>query len=45
VASVVNDVRLGYVSIAGARDAYGVVIDPDTLVADTEKTRRLRRRD
>lgn len=42
VERVVEDVRLGYVSLEGARRDYGVVIDPRTLKADVEATRRLR---
>jgi N-methylhydantoinase B len=41
---VVEDVRGGYVTVAQARDEYGVVVDPGTLVVDEEETRKLRRR-
>jgi N-methylhydantoinase B len=40
--AVEKDVRLGYVSIDGARRDYGVVIDPATLTADRAETERLR---
>ena len=39
---VLNDVREGYVSFECASVDYGVVIDPDTLTIDVEKTKRLR---
>jgi N-methylhydantoinase B len=39
---VVEDVRNGFVSVAGAREDYGVAIDPVTLTADLDATRRLR---
>jgi N-methylhydantoinase B len=39
---VVEDVREGYVSIAQARAAYGVAIDPATLAIDREETAALR---
>ena len=35
---VAEDVRLGFVSIMAARNAYGVVLDPRTLVVDEAKT-------
>lgn len=38
-----EDVLDGYVSIAGSREDYGVVIDPQTLESDREKTESLRR--
>lgn len=41
--AVLVDVLDGYVSIAAARDVYGVVIDPETLRIDTDATRRARR--
>lgn len=41
-ASVQHDVRQGYVSIAAARDYYGVVLDPDTLAIDEAATARQR---
>jgi N-methylhydantoinase B len=41
-ASVAADVLKGYVSLQGAREDYGVVIDPETLRADAEATGRLR---
>lgn len=37
-----QDVLDGYVSITGAALDYGVVIDPETLVVDDEKTKELR---
>jgi N-methylhydantoinase B len=39
---VERDVLYGYVSVEKARDDYGVVIDPSTMKADLEATRRLR---
>jgi N-methylhydantoinase B len=41
--AVLRDVRFGYVSPAGARREYGVVVDPETLTLDLEATRALRR--
>lgn len=43
-AAVLRDVRNGYVSVAGARADYGVVIDPRTLSIDMAATAALRRR-
>ena len=40
--AVVQDVRLGYVSLDKARTDYGVVIEPDTLEADISATEKLR---
>jgi len=42
-AQVREDVLDGYVSIDGAREDYGVAIDPQTLEIDREKTQSLRR--
>jgi N-methylhydantoinase B len=39
---VLNDVRNGFISIESARNDYGVVIDPESLVVDTEATSALR---
>jgi hypothetical protein len=39
---VQNDVKLGDVSVDFAREAYGVVIDPETLEIDQEETNRRR---
>jgi N-methylhydantoinase B len=39
---VQNDVKLGDVSVEFAREAYGVVIDPETLEIDLEETNRRR---
>jgi len=39
---VVKDVLNGYVSLKGARENYGVVIDPETMKVDIEATERLR---
>ncbi len=36
--AVAHDVRQGYVSLASARDYYGVVLDPDSLAVDAEAT-------
>jgi len=35
---VAQDVRNGYVSLEAAREAYGVVLEPDTLAVDREAT-------
>ncbi len=37
-----QDVREGFVSVRGARDDYGVVLDPETCRLDEEETARLR---
>jgi N-methylhydantoinase B len=42
VAAVVEDVRDGKVSVAGARRDYGVALDADTLAVDEVETARLR---
>jgi N-methylhydantoinase B len=39
---VQHDVRQGYVSVAAARDYYGVVLDPDTLEINETETKRQR---
>lgn len=39
---VLGDVLDGYVTLQGARDDYGVVIDPQTLTLDHTATHRLR---
>ena len=39
---VLADVVEGFVSVAGAREEYGVVIDEATLAVDEEATDRLR---
>jgi hypothetical protein len=36
--AVQDDVRQGYVTLAAARDYYGVVLDPETLDVDTRAT-------
>jgi N-methylhydantoinase B len=36
------DVLEGYVSIEKAKEDYGVIIDPETLRVDGERTRKLR---
>jgi N-methylhydantoinase B len=41
-ARVLADVREEKVSVAAAREQYGVVIDPESLTLDLEATRRLR---
>ncbi len=38
------DLMNGYISRRVARNAYGVVIDPDSFVVDEEKTQALRRK-
>lgn len=42
VEQVEQDVRQGYVSLAAARDAYGVVLDPQTLRVDATETQKRR---
>ncbi len=42
IGSVEKDVALGYVSLEGAREAFGVVIDPVTQKADMKQTAALR---
>jgi N-methylhydantoinase B len=42
VGSVIEDVRNGLVSAQGAREDYGVAIDPETLAVDEAETARLR---
>ncbi len=42
---VLNDVIEGYTSLDSARDDYGVVIDPETLVLNIEANQRLRARE
>lgn len=42
--AVLEDVRQEKISLAHAREAYGVVIDPKTLEIDAEATKRARRR-
>jgi N-methylhydantoinase B len=37
-----RDVLEGFVSVAGAREDYGVVLDPETYRLDDEETQRLR---
>lgn len=39
---VLEDVKNGYVSVERAKDDYGVVIDPETLELNSEKTEELR---
>lgn len=39
---VKEDVKKGYISIERARNTYGVVIDPETLEIDSEKTEKIR---
>ncbi|MGB6536515.1 MAG: hydantoinase B/oxoprolinase family protein [Xanthobacteraceae bacterium] len=42
IADVEADARQGYISLAAARNSYGVVLDPKTFAADLEATERLR---
>jgi N-methylhydantoinase B len=42
IAAVEEDARQGYISVAAARDRYGVVLDPETFIADAAATERLR---
>lgn len=39
---LVRDVKDGFVSLNAARDWYGVIIDPETLVVDSRKTKERR---
>ncbi|MEA3358958.1 MAG: hydantoinase B/oxoprolinase family protein [Thermodesulfobacteriota bacterium] len=39
---VMKDVLNGYVSLKGAREDYGVAIDPETMKVDIDETERLR---
>jgi N-methylhydantoinase B len=41
--SVLQDCREGKISISGARERYGVVIDPETLIVDRFATEALRK--
>jgi N-methylhydantoinase B len=41
-ASVLEDVKQGYVSIASAKENYGVVIDEEKMMVDEEATREER---
>ncbi len=40
--AVAADVKKGYVSIEGAKNAYGTVIDPQSFLVDAEATAKLR---
>jgi N-methylhydantoinase B len=42
IEAVEADAAQGYISVAAARDAYGVVLDPQTFAADRPTTERLR---
>ena len=42
VEKVAHDVRQGYVTVAGARRYYGVVIDPDMFAVNRAATEALR---
>jgi N-methylhydantoinase B len=41
---VLEEVRDGLISLAAAKEQYGVVIDPETMELRQEETRRLRAR-
>jgi len=43
IATVISDVRQGYVSVEAAAKLYAVIIDPQTLAVDAAATERLRR--
>jgi N-methylhydantoinase B len=45
VARVAEEVRYGTISAQSARDAYGVVVDPQTGAVDEAETAQLRRQD
>jgi len=42
IEKVVHEVRCGTLSIAKARDAYGVAVDPETFEVDADETEKLR---
>jgi N-methylhydantoinase B/oxoprolinase/acetone carboxylase alpha subunit len=42
VADVAADAKQGYISLAAAKELYGVVLDPQTFEADMAATERLR---
>jgi N-methylhydantoinase B len=42
IEEVEDDVRQGYVSVKAAAEFYGVVVDPETLVANRAATGKLR---
>ena len=42
VADVAADARQGYISLAAAKELYGVVLDPETFAVDVAATERLR---
>ena len=39
---VAADAKQGYISLAAAKELYGVVLDPETFEADMAATERLR---
>ena len=41
--AVENDVADGYVSVIGAREDYGVVINPETMKVDVDASKKLRK--
>lgn len=41
---VKEDVKHGYVSVEGAKNDYGVIIDPETLTVEEKKTEKLRKK-
>ena len=43
ISAVLDDVRYGKVSVAAARDEYGVVVDEINLMLDEQATAKLRR--
>jgi len=42
IADVAADAKQGYISLEAARESYGVVLDPNTFVADVDASERLR---
>jgi N-methylhydantoinase B len=42
IGEVESDARQGYISLAAAKNLYGVVLDPETFVADLAASERLR---
>ena len=41
---VASDVRQGYISFVEAKEAYGVIVDPESFVLDVTATEELRGR-
>jgi len=41
---VLDDVRNGCIAVTQAREKYGVIVDPNSMTVDSEKTSKLRKR-